>query len=1074
MIGASPTLRRATAAVFLLCAAAAAFIAVAPFASADSPPPVSGDWWVTEDTQVENATIQVDGAIHVTNLSVLTLRNVTLRFVSDVGSNPFINLSAGTESLFDQSQIVTVSPARNLTGWVAGRLDATNTSFRDLFGPLPGGAYGLFVSGGSARFDGCSFPATGGAARFAVDNGGALEIANSSLASPRLIVLMMGSPAQPPSTFWTHDLAFLGAGSGVAIDAVNSASQSQIVRLERIVQSGASPPGLIGISAHAALDLRLTNVDAVGSGSGIGLVLNIEAPFNGNISASRFSGFAQAMRVNRPLAIAMPSSLRIDGVDLNGTDYGLRIEGNTSADLGFPVYIAYSHIASDNFALAIYHWRAFVDNSTLIHRYSYLALYVIESIVIMHNVDHNSSAVLHDARGYALEQVDAWWTAPTQVVWKEGGAPAYGWNVSLILRVGGNYLSGPVEPDGRIAGAPGDVLVYHFTLNASVYDRDARTLNGTLSRAGRADVKFSVPMTGNLSVYKIEVHDPAPPEIILVQPMPPYVNTTRVVIVARLLDLETGTVAVRATITPGAAFANYSGPAAPFWEVAFDLNVTAFGSYKLELRAHDLAGNEAVSVYTLVVDRTAPVLVSSDPRDGSSVNRTTFDLTLVFDDALAWATVDGAQATFPPCEIPCSATLRGWVATVAGEEGPHTFVVVASDLAGNQATFLIHITIDITPPNGSVSGIHDGDIFNVSSVPIQVTRAVEDTVLVDGAPYMSATPVVYATIELTTGVSTHGVVIVDAAGNTLAFVYTVLLDQDPPSLALAGRSGTSEVFVRSTDVAFDLATSFDTVEVTDGTSQWVPDLAAQVHVAFNLPEGVHDLHFVAVDVAGNTGTLDLRVVVDLTPPAIYGLLPPNNTFWRQETIEFLVTLTERGEIEFNHVRPAMVDSVFHISAAVIEGLNDYVLLLNDTAGNTAEIHVYITGDFTAPLLQVAEPANHSFRPSGAVHVSGHTEPGAQVRAGDEDVAVAADGSFAADVAMAPGTLSVVVIATDRAGNRAVTVLVLDGEKPVDLIATAGLFAVPLALLVLGVFLVRRLRARPSRPSDPSRGPQRKD
>jgi hypothetical protein len=115
----------------------------------------------------------------------------------------------------------------------------------------------------------------------------------------------------------------------------------------------------------------------------------------------------------------------------------------------------------------------------------------------------------------------------------------------------------------------------------------------------------------------------------------------------------------------------------------------ADGSYDLRARAIDNAGNPGNSTLrTVIVDNTAPALVSSTPADGELV-AAAGSLTLVADENLAAvdATIDGVGA---PAPLVAGATVT-FVSTF--DDGPHTLAGELEDLAGNRTPVLIHFTV---------------------------------------------------------------------------------------------------------------------------------------------------------------------------------------------------------------------------------------------------------------------------------------------------------------------------------------------------------------------------------------------
>jgi hypothetical protein len=122
---------------------------------------------------------------------------------------------------------------------------------------------------------------------------------------------------------------------------------------------------------------------------------------------------------------------------------------------------------------------------------------------------------------------------------------------------------------------------------------------------------------------------------------------------------------------------------------SWNTNGLADGTYDLRARATDNAGNAANSaVRTVVVDNTAPALVSSSPADGELV-ATAGSLAVTANENLsgiANAELDGSAA---PAPVVAGPTVTY---TVAFADGPHTLTGDLVDAAGNSRTIEIHFT----------------------------------------------------------------------------------------------------------------------------------------------------------------------------------------------------------------------------------------------------------------------------------------------------------------------------------------------------------------------------------------------
>jgi subtilase family serine protease len=121
--------------------------------------------------------------------------------------------------------------------------------------------------------------------------------------------------------------------------------------------------------------------------------------------------------------------------------------------------------------------------------------------------------------------------------------------------------------------------------------------------------------------------------------------------------------------------------------------------------------------------------------------------------------------------------------TTVSAEGDHVLTVEATDSWGNTSTAVVHFTIDITPPEISVTGVADGE---TRDAPVSPAFAATDehlagpaTATLDGASFASGTPV--------DALGLHKLVVTatDLAGNVgiLTLTFTITAPGAPPALS---------------------------------------------------------------------------------------------------------------------------------------------------------------------------------------------------------------------------------------------------------------------------------------------------
>lgn len=268
------------------------------------------------------------------------------------------------------------------------------------------------------------------------------------------------------------------------------------------------------------------------------------------------------------------------------------------------------------------------------------------------------------------------------------------------------------------------------------------------------------------------------------------------------------------------------------------------GAHVLAATAADRAGHEVTSQVTFSIDTTAPAITLPDVDGQFFAAPVTLPFSVV--DAIATevrATLDGAPFVS-----------GGQVAA----EGRHVLTVEARDCAGNQTTRAATFVIDTTPPTLALSGAIQGEIV---AGPVAIMADAGDANLVsvslelDGASYVAGTSITAAGEHLVTGVA------VDAAGNSTRASVGFTIDDALPRIAVEG--------VADGDVLGRSVAPVVTVQ-DDNLAEWeaTVDGVALPPGGVIGGEGYHELVVIAHDLAGNTASLVLHFMIDLTAPAL--------------------------------------------------------------------------------------------------------------------------------------------------------------------------------------------------------------
>lgn len=116
---------------------------------------------------------------------------------------------------------------------------------------------------------------------------------------------------------------------------------------------------------------------------------------------------------------------------------------------------------------------------------------------------------------------------------------------------------------------------------------------------------------------------------------------------------------------------------------------------------------------------------------------------------------------------------------------------------------------------------------------------------------------------------------------------------------------------------------------------------------------------------------------------------------------------------------------------LLDGSNLIEVLVSDPVGNAARTSVAVVRDSSPPTLSVTSPVNGAQSDVPTIAVSGSTEPEARVTANGIMVAVAADGSFTVAISLAEDANTILVTATDMAGNAASTSVSVTYVSPIS-------------------------------------------
>jgi hypothetical protein len=409
-------------------------------------------------------------------------------------------------------------------------------------------------------------------------------------------------------------------------------------------------------------------------------------------------------------------------------------------------------------------------------------------------------------------------------------------NRDLPVFVAVNGIDASVAPDGAWTAVNVPVLEGEQSLQATAHDA-----------AGRTDD----------DVVTVRV-DSAAPEITVDEPTSGLVTfADKVRVAGRVSEVNPGF-----TLT-------LNGEPVELSNGQFSVEVTlptVDGATTLTLVATDGVGNSATTPINVIVDRTKPTLTIVSPERNAVIAGLPIVVQGTVDEANGWnVTVDGT---------PAEKRDTSWRLELEGlPDGPRTFVVRATDAAGNVTEDRVTVTLDTAAPVLTVTTPEPDAFTRVGT--IEVAGTVQDSSDVDilVTPGDLRTTASNGTFSLNVPVKTNDdtsivVTAIDKTGRTSTATIVVTHDGMAPEIELTapGRL-TRRESVQATATVSD-AHLAQVVWAINGAAAGM-STAAPFELPLTIPDGVaiggtFKVSVTAIDRAGNVATdsVDVRVVAD--------------------------------------------------------------------------------------------------------------------------------------------------------------------------------------------------------------------
>jgi YD repeat-containing protein len=392
---------------------------------------------------------------------------------------------------------------------------------------------------------------------------------------------------------------------------------------------------------------------------------------------------------------------------------------------------------------------------------------------------------------------------------------------------------------------------------------------------------------------------------------------------------------------------------------AYDMEtpITAEGEYTLAVRVTDAVGLFTdVPPVKFTIDRTPPDITITFPAADAVVGTPQVVVVGDSDDAVT-VTINDVPSTIDPAE-------KKYATNSAVEliEGENTLVAFGVDRAGNNATITQNVRLDTRAPELTVTSPLANACLDVTEV--NVTGRVGDAALASVKVSAGGDPV-NATIaadkkSFTAILPTpnEGKIVIrieakDASGHTATATVPVTIDRTKPVVEVteSGHPFTAKLvnrvlalYVRAKDAdpAATVVVTLDGKPYTNGT----PITA----------DKTYELRAKATDCAGRVSDeLVLQFTIDRTPPQITSFNPGSGSSHASKPA-IAGTLSEPASVVSEATGTAAnVSGVnFTYAGALSEGLNNFVFVATDAAGNQSRTPYAITVDTIAPSVQITE------------------------------------------------------------------------------------------------------------------------
>ncbi|HET8796729.1 MAG TPA: Ig-like domain-containing protein, partial [Thermoanaerobaculia bacterium] len=445
--------------------------------------------------------------------------------------------------------------------------------------------------------------------------------------------------------------------------------------------------------------------------------------------------------------------------------------------------------------------------------------------------------------------------------------------------------------------------------------------------------------------------------------------------------------------------------------------IAAEGTHTFEVRATDCAGHAAQKGIELTIDLTPPALRDYVPANGGTVGTMPSTLTGRTDADTASIVIEGTNL---------SAAIAGDAFSFAGvpfAEGTNRFALVATDRAGNRATFEYSVVVRTAAPVVEIreSGlpIVNGTLYTRAVTPtIRVAGGVQATIAatLNGAAYTSGTTI------SSDGDYRIAATATDDLGHSGSAEATFSIDRTPPVVTITtpadGASIQSDRVEVRGSVGDSVAATINGEPLTIGANgAYVTELPLDI--------GLNPIVVTGRDRAGNSGRAAITVTRDDIGTGIILTYPPDHSLTNRPSTDVLgrILTAHRGTTVKIGAQSVDVDptGAFRLSGYTLtEGANTITATATAANGLVTSATTHVTADFTPPALTILESSQPLADGARFATQASITLDASDSGGGPVTTELTIDGAMqtaSPSTITAAGGHALVATARDRAGNQ---------------------------------------------------------